>query len=136
MLRGMINVPLQLERIRAGIDEARASLRAAQAALRLRRDELGAQIALQLFLARDSDRQLSLLEEVLLPRARDVVNAIEAAYATGGSSFLELLDAQRSLLALELASAELQVSRARAVAALEALCALDFGTLSPATGTP
>jgi len=74
---------------------------------------------------------------VLLPRAGDVVTATEMGYATGGASFLEFLDAQRSLLALELAQAELEATNATAVAALEALCALDFGTLAMATaGTP
>ena len=55
---------------------------------------------------------------------------MHTSYATGAVSFLELLDAQRSLLALELAAAELQAIHATAVAALEALCALDFGALA------
>lgn len=129
-LMGMINVPLQFARIRAGIAESRAAQRSAEAALRARKDELGARMALELFLARDSDRQLSLFRDVLLPRARDVVTTTEMAYATGRSSFIELLDAQRSLLELELAAAELQATRATAVAALEALCALDFEALA------
>jgi outer membrane protein TolC len=134
MLMGAITLPLQVPRIRAGIEEARASLRGAQAALRARKDQVGARIALELFLARDSERQLALYREVLLPRAGDVVTATEMGYATGSASFLELLDAQRSLLALELAAAELEATNATAVAALEALCALDFGTLGPRTG--
>ena len=132
-LMGMINVPLQITRIRAGIAESRASLRSAQAALRARADQLGARVALELFLARDSERQLALFHDVLLPRARDVLTSTEMAYATGRAAFLELLDAQRSLLALELAAQELQATRATAVAALEALCALDFGTLAEST---
>jgi outer membrane protein TolC len=131
MFTAMITLPLQVPRIRAGIDEARASLRAAEAALRARGDQLGARVALELFLARDSERQLALYREVLLPRASDVVSATEMSYATGAASFLELLDAQRSLLALDLAAAELRALHATAVAELEALCALDFGTLTP-----
>jgi outer membrane protein TolC len=131
MLMGVITLPLQVPRIRAGIDEAGAMLRAAQAALRARRDQVGARMALELFLARDSERQLSLFREVLLPRARDVVTATETGYATGSSSFLEFLDAQRSLLELERMQVELEATNATAVSGLEALCALDFGTLAP-----
>jgi outer membrane protein TolC len=131
MLTAMITLPLQLPRIQAGIEEARASLRAAQAALRARGDQIGAQLALELFLARDSERQLALFREVLIPRARDVVSATEMVYATGGASFLELLDAQRSLLALELDTLELRAIRGTAAAALEALCAIDFETVEP-----
>jgi outer membrane protein TolC len=137
MLMGAITLPLQVPRIRAGIEEAQASLRVAQAALRARQDQIGARLALALILARDSERQLALFREVLLPRARDVVTATEIDYATGGSSFLEFLDAQRGLLELELGEAELAATNPTAVAALEALCALDFGTLeSPTRGAP
>ncbi len=130
MLTGMLTVPLQFDRIQAGIDEAQAGLRAARAAARARGDDLGAQVVLQLFLARDSERQIDLLRDVLIPRATEVVDGIQAAYATGGTSFLELLDAQRSLLALRLGLLRVEALRAAAVARLEALCAFDFGSLS------
>jgi cobalt-zinc-cadmium efflux system outer membrane protein len=136
MLMGAITLPLQVPRIRAGIEESQAMLRAAQAALRSRRNELGARTALQLFLARDSERQLALFREVLLPRANDVLAATQTGYATGASSFLEFLDAQRSLLELERMQAELEAVHAAAVAELEALAALDFGTLAPAGTAP
>ena len=133
-LMGAITLPLQVPRIRAGIDEAQAMRSAAQAALRAREDQLGARVALELFLARDSERQLALFRDTLLPRARDVVTATEMGYATGSSSFLEFLDAQRSLLELERMQAELEATNATAVSGLEALCALDFGTLAPPPG--
>ena len=135
MLMGAITLPLQVPRIRAGIDEAKAMRRSAQAALRARKDQLGARVALELFLARDSERQLALFRDSLLPRARDVVTATEMGYATGSRSFLEFLDAQRSLLELERMQVELEATNATAVAGLEAVCALDFGTLAPPTGS-
>jgi outer membrane protein TolC len=130
MLMGVVNVPLRYERIQAAIAEARAAERAAEAAVRARRDDLRAQVVLRLFLARDGERQASLLDGVLIPRADEVVGATAAAYATGGAGFLDLLDAQRSLLVLRLARVEIDAQRASAVAALEALCAVDLGTLS------
>ena len=136
MVESMIELPLNLGRIRAGIEEARAGLRAAQAELRARRNEVGAELVLQLFVARDSERQLAVYREDLLPRARDILRAIESSYATGGMSFLELLDAQRSLLEFEQMAVELEATRGMAIAELEALCALDFGAAAPAEAKP
>jgi outer membrane protein TolC len=127
MLGAMITAPLRRTRIRAGIDEAGALLRAAQAALRAHRDDVGAQVVLQIFLARDTERQARLFEETLIPKAGDIVDATEAGYSAGGASFLDLLDAQRSLLELRTGLAQVVAAHEQAVAALEALCALDFG---------
>jgi outer membrane protein TolC len=127
MLMGMINMPLRVTRIEAGIAEAQAGIRAAQAALRERGNDLGSRAALQLYLARDSERQSALLHNILIPRAREVIDGTQGEYLTGGASFLDLLDAQRSLLALELTLARVDAIQASAVAALEALAALDFG---------
>jgi outer membrane protein, heavy metal efflux system len=129
VLMGALNVPLRVDRIQAGIAEAQAGTRAAQAALRARGDDLRARVVLQIFLARNGERQAGLLADSLLPRAGEIVEAVRAGYATGGASFLDLLDAQRSLLELESMRADVAAGRAKAVAALEAICALDFGTL-------
>jgi outer membrane protein TolC len=130
-LMAAINVPLRFDRIQGAIDEARAAVRAMQAELRARGDDVRARLVLQLFLARNGDRQSELLGSTLIPRARDVVNSIRAGYGTGSTSFLELIDAQRSLLGLERMQAEVDAIRATAVASLEALCAFDFGVFGP-----
>ena len=134
MLGGMINAPLRLERIRAGIDEAGAGVRHAQAAARARRDDLRAQVVLQIFVARDTARQADVLRRSLVPRAREVVDANRAAYASGTLSYLELLDAQRSLLALDFALAQAESMHEQAIAELGALCAIDFDSPKPAGG--
>lgn len=127
MLGALITAPLRRARIRAGIDEARAALRAAHAALRAHRDDVGAQVVLQIFLARDTERQARLFEATLIPKAGEIVDATQAQYVAGGASFLDLLDAQRSLLELRSGLAQVVAAHEQAVAALEALCALDFG---------
>jgi len=134
MLGAMITAPLRRARIRAGIDEAGASLRSAEAALRAHRDDLGAKVVLQIFLARDTERQARLFEATLIPRALELVDATQASYTAGGASFLDLLDAQRSLLALRLGLAQLVATHEKAVAELEALCALDLGVGEGETG--
>jgi outer membrane protein TolC len=129
MLGAMITLPLQLGRIQAGVREAEAGIRAAQAALRGKKDDLAAQTVLQLYIARDSDRQATLFRTTLLPKARDVVDAVRENMVAGNASYLEFLDAQRSLLELKLQLSRMETMREMAVARLEALCALDFGAL-------
>lgn len=129
MLGAMITLPLQVGRIQAGIREAQAGIRAAQAALRNQGDDVRARLVLNVYLVRDSDRQVRLIRTQLLPKAREIVEATREAYGTGGAVFLELLDAQRALLTLELEAARMDALRREAGARLEALCGLDFGVL-------
>jgi outer membrane protein, heavy metal efflux system len=129
MIGAMFTLPFQVGRIQAGIREAQAGIRAAQAALRSRSDDVRARVILNLYLVRDSDRQVQLIRKTLLPKAREIVEAIREAYGTGGATFLELLDAQRALLTLELEAARMDAMRREAAARLEALCGLNFGAL-------
>ncbi|MBI3854891.1 MAG: TolC family protein [Planctomycetes bacterium] len=129
MLGAMITLPLQLGRIRSGVREAEAGIRAAQAALRARKDDLAAQVVLQLYVARDSDRQAALFRTTLIPKAKEVVDAIRENMVAGNASYLEFLDAQRALLELRLDGIRMESMKVIAVARLEALCALDFGAL-------
>ncbi len=132
MIGAMITLPFQVGRIRAGIREAEAGIRAAQAALRGRSDDIRARLVLQLYLARDSDRKAKLIRDVFLAKARKIVDATREAYGTGAATFLELLDAQRALLTLDLEVVRMDAMRRQAVARLEALCGLDFGALPKA----
>ena len=129
MLGAMITLPFQAGAIQAGIREAQAGIRAAQAALRSRADDVKARLILNLYMARDGDRQVRLLRGSLIPKAQQIVEATREAYGTGSASFLELLDAQRRLLVLELEAARMDAMRRQAIARLEALCAVDFGAL-------
>jgi outer membrane protein, heavy metal efflux system len=129
MIGAMLTLPFQVGRIRAGIREAEAGIRAAQAALRERSDDVRARLVLQLYLARDSDRKAKLIRDAFLPKARKIVDATREAYGTGAATFLELLDAQRALLTLDLEGIRMDAMRRQASARLEALCGLDFGAL-------
>lgn len=127
MIEGMFSLPFQIGRVRARIDEASADVRAVQAASRQRLDDLRAQVVLQIMLARNGGRQAELFRDRLLPKAREIVETVKASYGAGTSSYLELVDAQRALIDLELEQARMEALRDSAVARVEALCALDFG---------
>lgn len=104
-----VRIPLWPSRYRGLRREASANLRAA------RQDHEGTARALESGVSRarhellDARRRVSLYENALLPRARQSLSLLESDYRTGRSGFLDLLEAQRTLLELELS-----LTRARA----------------------
>ncbi|MBK7951408.1 MAG: TolC family protein [Deltaproteobacteria bacterium] len=97
-----LNVPLQLGRRRAALEESRAELEGSrQRRLALEDDvRLAVESAgLRLAQARRAER---LVRDRLLPAASEQVSATRSAYASGGSRFFDLIDALRELHELEL----------------------------------
>ena len=74
---------------------------------------------------------LALLRNELLPLARQSVEVAQAGYTAGEVDFLNLLDAQRTLLEFRLAEVEAGVQRELALAELSSLI---LGT--PPAGAP
>jgi len=134
-LAGMVTVPLlRHQAIDAAVAQAEANLRATEAMRRQAHNDLGAQVVLDLSIIRDADRQLDLFQHTVLPRARQVVTVSQTAYEAGRSSLLDLLDAQKSLIAIERLVAHLQATREQRLDDLEAVTGqlLDRGH-SPST---
>jgi len=122
---GMITVPLRLEAIRAGIEQARAGIRAAEAARVQYERDLAASFVLNLTVLRNDERQIALFENTIIPRARQTVDIAQTAYAANRIDFGELLAAQRMLIDARLAAAQLRTERENALAALETWAAVD-----------
>ena len=94
------------------------------AADRMRADEesaLAARAEEILYRWRDADRRDDLYGDFLLPKAREALEATLTGYRTGKSSFLDLIDAQRTLLAMELERERAVADRGRNAAELEAV---------------
>ena len=70
---------------------------------------------------RESSRNLALLQERLLPKARQSVEVARAAYLSGQLDFLNLIDAQRTLLGFQLSEVEARTQRELALAELSLL---------------
>ncbi|HEX4125210.1 MAG TPA: TolC family protein [Tepidisphaeraceae bacterium] len=121
-LTGMVTVPVfRYEAINAAIAQAEANLRSTEAMRRQTQNDLSAQIVLDLSTFRDADRQLVLFEQSILPRARQAVGLTRSSYEAGRSTLLDLLDSQRSLIALQRLIVNLRIMRAKRVADLEAI---------------
>lgn len=121
---GMVTVPLlRYQAIDAAVAQAEANLRATEALRRQTRNDLRAQVVMDLSTIRDADRQLDLFEHTVLPRARQGVTVGRSAYEAGQSSLLDLLDAQRSLITLHRLVAHLRATREQRLADLEMIIA-------------
>jgi outer membrane protein TolC len=128
-LLGQATIPfLRYEALNAAIAQAQANLRASEAMRRQAGNDLIAQVVDNIAILRDADRQLELVEHTVLPRARQVVAIGRSAYETGRISLLDLLDDQRSLIALERLAANLRATRKKRLADLEAICARDLSS--------
>src|ERR1700728_1764157 len=99
---GQATIPIfRYEALNAAIAQAEANLRASEATRRQTGNDLAAQVIADITIIRDADRQLDLFEYTVLPRAREAVNVGRSSYETGRATLLDLLDDQRSLIALE-----------------------------------
>lgn len=131
-LAGSVTIPLlHYEAIDAAVRQAEANVRAVEAMRRQTALDLKAQVVLDLVTLRDADRQIELFGQGILPRARQAVAVTRTAYEAGRASLLELLEAQRSTIALDRLLANLRVEHAKRLSDLEAVCAR---RLRPAAG--
>jgi outer membrane protein, heavy metal efflux system len=131
-----ISIPTFLPRVRAMVDEARADLRAVQAMRRQTGFDRAGQVVAALYAMRNSERQARLFEQDVIPASERIIVNLRQAYTGGTGSFIDLIDAQRTLLEVRLTAAEARTAREKSLADLEALLGLDIetlGTASPAT---
>jgi outer membrane protein TolC len=121
-LMGEFTVPiLRDEALRAGVQQAEANLRAAEAMRRQTKEIIAAELVDDIATLRDADRQLDLLEHTILPRAQQVITLGRAAYQAGGKPLIDLLDSQRSLIDIERLQANLRVIRDKRLAEIESV---------------
>jgi len=113
-----MTLPVWRDKIAAQIAAATAQSRAARSRLTAEEVALGAEFAGMLFMFRESQRDLDLLTGEILPRARQSLEVARTGYVSGRASFIDILDAQRSLLSFELATTEARARREVALANL------------------
>jgi outer membrane protein TolC len=116
-----VSLPLWRGQYRARQREARARQRAVLLEREERENQLLAALELALYGLRDSERRIGLYRDALLPRAEQALGVAQQAYAAGQGSFLELIDAQRTLLEFRLARERAVADRAVRLAEIERL---------------
>lgn len=102
MVMFSVNVPIWLNRLNAGVQDARASLKASENLREDKENELLSKLALVNYKLHDSVRQSGLYKDALIPKAQQTLNATQSGYEAGDVDFLSLIDAQRVLLNFQL----------------------------------
>ncbi len=126
-----VTLPIWRDKIAAQIAEAQAGKRASEARLSAEQIALTVEFAEKSFMFREATRNLELLTERLLPKARQSLEVAQSGYVSSKVDFLNLLDAERTLLEFRLSEVEARVQRELALAELSLLI---LGT--PPAGAP
>jgi cobalt-zinc-cadmium efflux system outer membrane protein len=108
---GTVSLPIWRDKIAAQIAEAQANKRSAEARLSAEQIALAVDFADRTYLYREAMRNLALLNDQLLPKARQSLDVARAGYLSGQIDFFNLTDAERTLLGFELDRVEAATQR-------------------------
>jgi outer membrane protein TolC len=108
---GTVSLPIWRDKIAAQIAEAQANKRVAQAQLSGEQIALAVDFAERSFLYREATRNLALLNDKLLPKARRSLEVARSGYLAGQIDFLNLTDSERTLLGFKLDKVEATTQR-------------------------
>jgi outer membrane protein TolC len=108
---GTVSLPIWRDKIAAQIAEAQANKHAVEARLSSEEISLAVDVAAKSFLFREATRNLALLNEQLLPKARQSLEVARSGYLGGQVDFLNLTDSERTLLGFEMDKVESAMQR-------------------------
>ena len=118
-----MTLPIWRDKLAAELASAQAGKRAAEARLSAEQIALAVDFIEQAYLIREADRELTLLRERILPRAKQSLEIARAAYRSSRVDFLNVIDDERSLLNFQLDEIAAQTQREIARAELTLLIA-------------
>ena len=113
-----ISLPVWRDKIAALIAGAEAAKLAAVARLSAEQIALAVEFVDKSFMFRAASRNLELFTERLLPKARQSLEVAQSAYVGDKVEFLNVIDAERTLLDFRLSAIEARVQRELALAEL------------------
>lgn len=119
--QGGVTLPVWRDKIAAQIEAAQSDVRAAEARLTAEQIALAVEFAEKSFLFREASRNFELFNGRLLGLARQSFEVAQSGYAGGKVDFLNLIDAERTLLDFQVAELEARLQRELALAELSLL---------------
>jgi cobalt-zinc-cadmium efflux system outer membrane protein len=114
-----LNLPIWFGKYRAAKREAEARQRANAKRRQQRENELITDLKTALFNFHSAERRIDLYGDSLLPKAEASLSASQAAFAAGQADFLDVIEAQRTLLEFQLAYERALTDRAQRLAEIE-----------------
>jgi outer membrane protein, heavy metal efflux system len=118
-----VTLPIWRDKLVAEVAQARANELAAKSRLKSAQIDLAVNFAEKSFTYRETGRNLALIEDELVPKARQSLETVRAGYRAGTMDFSSLTDAERMLLDLKLAAAEARTEHEIALAELSIMVA-------------
>ena len=115
---GGMTLPVWRDKIASEIAGARHLEGASEARFANEQLTLTVEVAMKTYQYRESTHLLTLLQNSLLPKAQQSLEVARSGYATGTTDFIDLIDAQRTLLEFRLAEVEARIKRELALADL------------------
>jgi len=106
-----MTLPIWRDKIAAEIAQAQAGKQASEARLTVEQIQLTVDFAEKSFAYREITRNLQLLQEKLIPKARKSLEIARAGYLAGQIDFFNLIDAERTLLNFQLNEVEARTQR-------------------------
>ena len=131
-----MNIPIWREKYAAGEREARARKLTAMSDRRQREHDLAASVKRALYEYRDAERKITLYRDTLIPKAKESIESTETAFRSGTATFLELVDAERSLLDFELSYERALANRSSRLAELDRLAGTELPRVTETTDDP
>jgi outer membrane protein TolC len=115
---GTVSIPLWRDKLAAQVAEAQANKRAGEARLTAEQIGLAVDVAERAFVYRETTRNLDLLQRALLPKQRQSLEVARSAYLAGQVDFLNLTEAEQTLLRFNLDEVEARTQRELSLAEL------------------
>ncbi|MGP8201424.1 MAG: TolC family protein [Limisphaerales bacterium] len=106
-----MSLPIWRDKIAAQIAAAQAGKHAAEARLSAEQIGLTVEFAMKTYDFREVTRNLALLQNQLIPKARQSLSLARSSYLGGQSDFFNLIDTERTLLNLQLKEVEARARR-------------------------
>jgi len=118
-LSAMVMLPTTLPAIRAVIADAQAMERSAEAMSRQTRQDRAASFVANLYFLRNAERQTELYHARVVPAVQQLLSSSRQAYAAGAVTFADLIDSERTYIAVRAMVAGAQVEREKRLAELK-----------------
>jgi outer membrane protein TolC len=115
---GTVSLPVWRDKLAAQVAEAQANKRAGEARLTGEQINLAVEVAERAFVYRETTRNLSLLQHVLLPKQHQALEVARSAYLAAQVDFLNLAETEQRLLRFNLDEVEARTQRELSLAEL------------------
>ena len=116
-----INLPIWLYKNIAVKEEADINYRAITKQKKALENKLIADLKTSLYYLKDADRKIILYRDSLIPKAKQCLRITRDAFSTGTSDFLDLIDAQRTVLEFQLSYERSKVNYSKRLAEINKL---------------